>query len=162
VVQFWWGDMRILIRTIEIIVIALMGSITAVVIAEVALRDFAGMSLIITDEFGRNVMIWVAMLAAALVMHDDGHVRINLLEDMVPPPIAKFLSVIVGLIVLFFLGVLIYSSLIMMPSLSTQYTVTLGISVAWFYAALPISGLLMFGLTLRNIFLAIKPSRDNR
>ena len=161
-VQFWWGDMRMLIRTIEIIVIALMGSITAVVIAEVALRDFAGMSLIITDEFGRNVMIWVAMLAAALVMHDDGHVRINLLEDMVPPPIAKFLSVIVGLIVLFFLGVLIYSSLIMMPSLSTQYTVTLGISVAWFYAALPISGLLMFGLTLRNIFLAIKPSRDNR
>ena len=151
-----------LIRAIEIIVVALMGSITAVVIAEVALRNFAGMSLIITDEFSRNVMIWTAMLAAALVVHEDGHVRINLLEDMVPPPVAKLLSVLAGLIVLFFLGVLIYSSLILMPSLSTQYTVTLGISVVWFYAALPISGVLMFGLTLRNIFLAIKPSSGSR
>lgn len=151
-----------LIRAIEIIVVALMGSITAVVIAEVALRNFAGMSLIITDEFSRNVMIWTAMLAAALVVHEDGHVRINLLEDMVPPPVAKLLSVLAGLIVLFFLGVLIYSSLILMPSLSTQYTVTLGISVVWFYAALPISGVLMFALTLRNIFLAIKPSSGSR
>jgi TRAP-type C4-dicarboxylate transport system permease small subunit len=50
----------------------------------------------------------------------------------------------------------------LMPSLSTQYTVTLGISVVWFYAALPISGLLMFGLTLGNIFLAIKPPSDRR
>jgi len=154
--------MRVLIRAIEIIVVALMGSITAVVIAEVALRNFAGMSLIITDEFSRNVMIWTAMLAAALVVHEDGHVRINLLEDMVSPPVAKLLSVLAGLIVLFFLGVLIYSSLILMPSLSTQYTVTLGISVVWFYAALPISGVLMFGLTLRNIFLAIKPSSGSR
>jgi len=154
--------MRVLIRAIEIIVVALMGSITAVVITEVALRNFAGMSLIITDEFSRNVMIWTAMLAAALVVHEDGHVRINLLEDMVPPPVAKLLSVLAGLIVLFFLGVLIYSSLILMPSLSTQYTVTLGISVVWFYAALPISGVLMFGLTLRNIFLAIKPSSGSR
>jgi len=152
----------VLIRAIEIIVVALMGSITAVVIAEVALRNFAGMSLIITDEFSRNVMIWTAMLAAALVVHEDGHVRINLLEDMVPPPVAKLLSVLAGLIVLFFLGVLIYSSLILMPSLSTQYTVTLGISVVWFYAALPISGVLMFALTLRNIFLAIKPSSGSR
>ena len=151
-----------LIRAIEIIVVALMGSITAVVIAEVALRNFAGMSLIITDEFSRNVMIWTAMLAATLVVHEDGHVRINLLEDMVSPPVAKLLSVLAGLIVLFFLGVLIYSSLILMPSLSTQYTVTLGISVVWFYAALPISGVLMFGLTLRNIFLAIKPSSGSR
>ena len=151
-----------LIRAIEIIVVALMGSITAVVIAEVALRNFAGMSLIITDEFSRNVMIWTAMLAAALVVHEDGHVRINLLEDMVPPPVAKLLSVLAGLIVLFFLGVLIYSSLILMPSLSTQYTVTLGISVVWFYAALPISGVLLFGLTLRNIFLVIKPSSGSR
>jgi TRAP-type C4-dicarboxylate transport system permease small subunit len=154
--------MRGLIRTIEIIVIVLMGSITAVVIAEVALRNFVGMSLIITDEFSRNVMIWTAMLAATLVVHEDGHVRINLLEDMVPPPVAKLLSILAGLIVLFFLGVLIYSSLILMPSLSTQYTVTLGISVVWFYAALPISGLLMFGLTLGNIFLAIKPPSDRR
>ncbi len=151
-----------LIRAIEIIVVALMGSITAVVIAEVALRNFAGMSLIITDEFSRNVMIWTAMLAATLVVHEDGHVRINLLEDMVSPPVAKLLSVLAGLIVLFFLGVLIYSSLILMPSLSTQYTVTLGISVVWFYAALPISGVLMFGLTLRNIFLVIKPSSGSR
>jgi len=152
----------VLIRAIEIIVVALMGSITAVVIAEVALRNFAGMSLIITDEFSRNVMIWTAMLAATLVVHEDGHVRINLLEDMVSPPVAKLLSVLAGLIVLFFLGVLIYSSLILMPSLSTQYTVTLGISVVWFYAALPISGVLMFGLTLRNIFLVIKPSSGSR
>ncbi|MDH5748892.1 MAG: TRAP transporter small permease [Rhodospirillales bacterium] len=151
-----------LIRAIEVIVIVLMGSITVVVIAEVALRNFAGMSLIITDEFGRNVMIWTAMLAATLVMHEDGHVRIDLLEKRVSPLVAKILSVIAGLVVLFFLGVLIYSSFLLMPSLSSQFTITMGISVAWFYAALPISAILMFWLTLRNIFTAIKSISDYR
>jgi TRAP-type C4-dicarboxylate transport system permease small subunit len=37
----------------------------------------------------------------------------------------------------------------LMPSVRQQNTVTLGVSMIWFYAALPICGALMFLLTLR-------------
>ena len=43
----------ILIRAIELLVIVLMGTIMALVIAEVALRGLAGTSLIVTDELSR-------------------------------------------------------------------------------------------------------------
>jgi TRAP-type C4-dicarboxylate transport system permease small subunit len=38
-----------------------------------------------------------------------------------------------------------------MPSVRQQNTVTLGVSMIWFHAALPVCGSLMFLLTLRSI-----------
>lgn len=143
--------MRLLIRALELVVIALMGTISALVIAEVALRNLFGMSLIVTDELSRSLMVWTALLAATLLVHEDGHVRITLLTDALPPAPATALHVVAQLVVLCFLALLIVSSLSLMPSLREQNTVTLGVSIVWFYAALPITGALMFILTAHNL-----------
>jgi TRAP-type C4-dicarboxylate transport system permease small subunit len=142
---------RPLIRVLEWIVIGLMGTITLVVIAESAARGLLGVSLIVTSELSRYLMVWTAMLAAALLVPENGHIRITLLTDAVPPAAATVLHVVSELLVLFFLALVIVSSLRLMPSLLEQTTVTLGVSMAWFYAALPVAGALMFVLTVRSI-----------
>ncbi len=148
--------MKHLIRALEYIVIALMGTITALVIAEIALRDLFDTSLIVTDELSRHLMVWTAMLAATLLVHEDGHVRIVLLTDAVPPRVATILHVVSQFVVLCFLALLIVASLSLLPSQSEQYTVTLGLSIVWFYAALPVAGSLMFLLIVRNVVLRLK------
>jgi TRAP-type C4-dicarboxylate transport system permease small subunit len=142
-------DVRILIRTLELIVILLMGTITLLVIVEIALRNLAGTSLIITNELSRYLMVWTAMLTAVLLVYEDGHLRLTFLTDALPPRLARILYLVSELVVLSFLALLVVASVTLMPSVREQNTVTLGVSMAWFYAALPISGVLMFVLTLR-------------
>jgi TRAP-type C4-dicarboxylate transport system permease small subunit len=147
--------MRVLIRALEYAVTTLMGTIAILVIAEVALRNLASTSLIITDELSRYLMVWTAMLTATLLVHEDGHIRMTFLTDALPPLAAHVVYLVSELIVLCFLALLIVSSLMLMPSVREQNTVTLGVSMAWFYAALPVGGALMFVLTLRTAFLRL-------
>lgn len=138
------------IRLLEYAVIALMGVVTLSVIAEVAARGLVGTSLIVTDELSRYLMVWTAMLAAVLLVHEDGHVRIALVENLVGPRAGLVLHVISQLVVLAFFAVVVVASVIMMPSIAQQNTVTLGVSIMWFYLALPITLVLMAALTIRN------------
>jgi len=146
---------RILIRALEYAVTALMGTITLLVIVEIALRNLAGTSLIITNELSRYLMVWTAMLTATLLVYEDGHLRLTFLTDALPPLAARAVYLVSELVVLCFLALLVVASLMMMPSVREQNTVTLGVSMAWFYAALPIGGALMFFLTLRSTILRL-------
>jgi TRAP-type transport system small permease protein len=146
---------RILIRALEYVVTALMGTITLLVIVEIALRNLAGTSLIITDELSRYLMVWTAMLTATLLVYEDGHLRLTFLTDALPPAVARAVYLVSELVVLCFLALLVVASLMLMPSIREQNTVTLGVSMVWFYAALPIGGALMFVLTLRSTILRL-------
>lgn len=145
--------MRTLIRALELVVTLLMGAITLLVIVEIALRNLAGTSLIITNELSRYVMVWTAMLTAVLLVYEDGHLRLTFLTDALPPRWARVVYLVSELVVLSFLALLVVASVMLMPSVREQNTVTLGVSMAWFYAALPIGGALMFALTLRATIL---------
>jgi TRAP-type C4-dicarboxylate transport system permease small subunit len=143
--------MRALIRVLEWAVIALMGTITLLVIAEIALRNLASTTLIVTDELARYLMVWTAMLTATLLVHEDGHLRLTFLTDALPPRVARAVFVVADVVTLCFLALLVGASLALMPSVRQQNTVTLGVSMIWFHAALPVCGSLMFLFTLRSI-----------
>jgi TRAP-type C4-dicarboxylate transport system permease small subunit len=60
------------------------------------------------------------------------------------------------LITLSFLGTVAGASVALLVSVKEQNTVTLGVSMLWFYAALPVCASLMFGLTLRAMILRLR------
>jgi TRAP-type C4-dicarboxylate transport system permease small subunit len=143
---------RILIRALELLVIVLMGAVTLLVIAEVVLRAL-GTSLIVTDELSRYLMVWIAMLAATVLVHEDGHLRTTILPDALPPRAARAVYVVCDVVTLCFLGVVAGASVALIVQMKEQSTITLGVSMLWFYAALPVCASLMFGLTLRAMVL---------
>jgi TRAP-type C4-dicarboxylate transport system permease small subunit len=151
-----YAPVRILIRAIELLVILLMGTITLLIIAEVALRGLADTSLIITDELSRYLMIWTAMLAATVLVYEDGHLRTTVLPDALPPRAARALYVVCDVVTLCFLGVVAGASLALIVQMKEQNTITLGVSMLWFYAALPVCASLMFALTLRAMVLRLR------
>lgn len=147
--------MSIVIRTIEWVVIALVAAVTCLVFTEVVLRDTIGRSLIITEEASRYAMIWVAMLGSALLVAEDGHIRIDIVPAATPPWIKLVLTLLSQICVLGFLAVLTVMTLKIMPEVSRDKTVTLGVSMAVIYAAIPVSGVLMIAFTVLNMIGAV-------
>jgi TRAP-type C4-dicarboxylate transport system permease small subunit len=146
----------LLIRALELAVIVLMGTVTVLIIAEVALRGLASTSLIVTDELSRYLMIWTAMLAATVLVYEDGHLRTTILPDALPARAARALYLVCDVITLCFLGVVAGSSVALIVSVKEQNTITLGVSMLWFYAALPVCATLMFALTMRAMVLRFR------
>lgn len=155
--------MATLVRVIETIVILMMGVIVGVVIGETVMRGVFGVSLIITDELSRYLMVWTALLAAALLVFEDGHIRVALLPDSLSPMGRRIIYALSQLVVIAFLVAVIAASVMIMPSITKQKTVTLGLSMAWFYSALPVSCGLMVIFALRNLFLRLRdPSSPDK
>src|SRR6266705_2224997 len=119
-----------------------MATVAVVVVTEVILRYGAGTSLIITEELSRYGMIWVALLASVLVLREEGHIATGA-GGWLGPRGQRALRVVAELLSLLFLIVLAVAGLQVLPAQRDQDTLTLGVTIFWFYLALPVSALLM-------------------
>lgn len=119
-----------------------MAVVAAVVVTEVILRYAVGRSLIITEELSRYGMIWVALLASVLVLHEDGHIASGA-TGWLGPRGRRTVRVVTELLSLLFLLVIAVAGLQVLPAQRDQDTLTLGVTIFWFYLALPLSALLM-------------------
>src|SRR5216117_971622 len=107
-----------------------MATVAVVVVTEVILRYGAGTSLIITEELSRYGMIWVALLASVLVLREEGHIATGA-GGWLGPRGQRALRVVA------------VAGLQVLPAQRDQDTLTLGVTIFWFYLALPVSALLM-------------------
>ena len=119
-----------------------MTVVATVVVTEVILRYGAGRSLIITEELSRYGMIWVALLASVLMLRDEGHIATGATGWLAPRG-QRVMRVVAELLSLLFLLVLAIAGLQVLPAQLDQQTLTLGVTIFWFYLALPVSALLM-------------------
>jgi TRAP-type C4-dicarboxylate transport system permease small subunit len=119
-----------------------MAVVATAVVAEVILRYVAGRSLIFTEELSRYGMVWVALLAAVLVMRDEGHIASGATGSL-GPRAQRVAGVLADLLSLLFLLVLGVAGLQVLPAQLDQDTLTLGVTIFWCYLALPVGALLM-------------------
>ncbi|MGE0719195.1 MAG: TRAP transporter small permease [Alphaproteobacteria bacterium] len=141
---------------INVLVVVLLTAVVVLVTLEVALRYLFLESLVIADELSRYLMIWVAFLGAALCVRDDLHVRILVLVAMLRGRARRAIETIAGLGSCAFLAVLLYEGARILPSVRDQDTTTLGVSIMWFYLAMPVGSALML------VFLAAAIVRGRR
>jgi len=119
-----------------------MATVATVVVVEVILRYALGTSLIITEELSRYGMIWVALLASVLVLREEGHIATGA-TGWLGPRGQRAIRLVAELLSLLFLLVLAVAGLQVLPGQLDQDTLTLGVTIFWFYLALPVSALLM-------------------
>ena len=143
--------MKYLFRFLEWAVIALLGVIVVAVIAEVFLRGLLSVSIVIHEELTRYLMIWVAMLGSVLLTREGGHISIRILPELLDARPAAIVLGLSDLIVIFFLAVFSYASATNLPNIVGQETITLGVGMVWFHAALPVGGILMLSIAVANL-----------
>lgn len=134
--------LRPLVRALEALVLLGMAVVAVVVIAEVLLRYSIGWSLIVTEELSRYGMIWVALLGAVLVLREDGHLATGGLAGLGRGG-RRVARAVVDLLSLLFLVVLAVAGLQTLPDQLDQQTLTLPVTIFWFYLAIPVCALLM-------------------
>lgn len=153
--------MKRLIRAIELIVIGLMGVVAAIVFGEVVGRGLLGRSLIVTDELSRYLMIWVVLLGGVLLVRENGHIRVDIVVSAMPPAWRRIVLTLADLLSLAFLVTLTVVSALTTLEMRSQHTITLGVPMALFYAALPVGGALMSALVARDLVGRISARRPD-
>lgn len=148
-------------KALEVTTAALVALITVLVTLEVVLRGFFDISLIVVDEGSRYLMIWIVMLAGALVAQTDEHIRIEMIPARTPFAVRKALRIASQILVMLFLVILIAASLSILPGMKGDRTVTLGISMFPVYLALPVGGGLMLLVTAWNTWRILGARTDD-
>lgn len=149
------------VRVVELVVTLTMGIVVSIVIAEVFARGLFGMSLIVTDEVSRYLMVWTAMLAAVLLVHENGHMQISIVSNQLRGRSRAIAQGFSYLVAAAFTVMIIVTTWQILPSLSRQNMITLGIPISWAYAAMPVAGVLMLPLLLRKAWFAFRGDKPS-
>ena len=125
--------------------------IVVVGFSQVLFRFAFHISLAWSEEVVRYVFIWSVFLTAALAFNLDSHIVIDFMITWYPPRLKRLAAliawgcVIVGLIILFVLGI----QLIQAPSVRFQKSPAMEIPMTIPYAAIPVGCVLMMVNVLR-------------
>lgn len=154
--------MRALARCVTSVLEALtlvgMSVVSLTIVVEVILRYGFSSSLIFTEELSRYTMVWVAFLGGVIALRDGAHVATGGIGDRFGPTVGKVASVVADGLALVFLVVLAWASIQTLPNQLDQYTITLNISIFWFYLAIPVGAVLMALVIVGRRFGVIEPA----
>lgn len=99
-----------------------------------------------TDELSRYMMIWVGMLGAAYVAGKNEHLAIDILLTSLKVKSQKKLMIIISFCIMIFAVVVMMiggANLVYITFILGQKSATLQIPLAYVYAIIPFSGLLV-------------------
>ena len=144
-------------------ILILIGTVTIGIVA----RYVVGRPLSWTNDLAMFFYVWLSFIAASLVMRTEGHYKIALVYDMLPPVVRTIVYVLTEVGKLVFLYVFITASFRVLPrQFNMQETVSLRISKAAHTLAVT-SGFVLLaiqgvsGLLLRFVDTRINKTQEN-
>jgi TRAP-type C4-dicarboxylate transport system permease small subunit len=144
------------------LLVGLFALLVVVVIWGVVSRYVLGDQASWSEELARLLMVWLALLGAALVCREDKHLGLDVVVRSWPAPVQR-LAQIFG-----YAAIMIFAALILgwggwqiveQRFASGQTLPALEVSRAWFYLALPVSGVLTTAFMVEALWdcLRLKP-----
>lgn len=114
----------------------------AILILQIAARQLFDTPLIWSEELARLIFVYVGLLGISIAIRKQQHVLVDFIFNQLPPKIKKWVfSATQGIIFICLLLFLHYG--IVLVQRASFEIVSLGISMKWLYAALPVITLLM-------------------
>jgi TRAP-type C4-dicarboxylate transport system permease small subunit len=133
------------------IIFLLMAVMATLVFVNVIARYLLNFSIIWAEEVSQYLMIWIAYLGAGLALREARHVAIEMLQDRLPPAMGRRMRMIIGGLMLAFLGTVTVLGFQFAFFVWSQETPVLNISLGIPSLAIPI-GALLFSAHLVLIF----------
>ncbi|MBL8700416.1 MAG: TRAP transporter small permease [Alphaproteobacteria bacterium] len=130
---------------------AAMAATLVVMATQVFLRYVLNQSLIWSEELSRYLLIAMVFLGTATATRRDQHIRIDLIDHLLPAALARGLRRATDLLVLAYLAYVAWSSIEMLAIFSTQPSSALGVPMAVPYGAVTVG----FGLAALRLVLGL-------
>lgn len=113
-----------------------------------------------TDELATFLLIWIAMLGAALAHRQGAHLGVNYLVTRLDAQVARWVVRFVHVMVIVFAAVaMVYGGTVLVQDRfrSGQVLPALGWSKAWMYLAVPVAGVFIVGYSVRELLWPTPP-----
>ncbi len=140
-----------LYRTVEAATVAILAGYVAILVVQVVLRYVFNSSLVWSDEIIRFGLVWNVMLGAALVSLRDGHIRVDILENLLPYRARRFTQFLIHLVSLAFLLLLLFFGWKFAVRGAVQSAPVTALSMAYAYSAIAVGAALMAFFTVVTI-----------
>jgi TRAP-type C4-dicarboxylate transport system permease small subunit len=129
-------------KVTEIVAICLFVALTGIVGIEVFRRYLIGVSFPWSDELARYLMIWVAFLGIGLGCRRERHVGFFVVVNLLPQGLRGVISIFLRCSIMVFLTLVGLGFYRILPVLAIETSPSLGVSMFWFYLAVPVMCLL--------------------
>ena len=101
---------RFAIRTVEWLLIGLLGIMVVLVFGNVVLRYGFNSGIVFSEEVSRFVFMWLTLLGALLAMHENGHLGMNSVIVALPVAGQRVLRFVSDLLMLICCGMLAHGT----------------------------------------------------
>jgi TRAP-type C4-dicarboxylate transport system permease small subunit len=142
---------RCLVAVNRAIIFIMMAVMSTLVFVNVVARYAFNFSIIWAEEVSQYLMIWIAYLGAGLALREGRHVALEILHDRLSAPVSRTVRIVVGGLVLAFLGAVTIFGFQFALFVWNQETPVLNISLGIPTLAIPI-GTLLFAVHLVLMF----------
>lgn len=117
--------------------VLLLAAYFVAVLLQVFFRYVLNDSIFWAEEFVRAALIWGVMVASALVAASRNHIRVELLESVLPPAGRRVVVFVSNALSLAFCLILLYAGVELVDRTWFQLSPMLEIPKWWVYAAIP-------------------------
>ena len=96
-----------------------------------------------TEELCLLCMVWIALISITLCIRDDSHMKMDLIDMFVSERAVDYIRVLDGIILVVFSAMMVKYGIVLWKLKWGSHMTGLPMSGAWFYAVLPLSGVLL-------------------
>jgi tripartite ATP-independent transporter DctM subunit len=138
-------------RLLEVTAGLLIGAMTVLVTIQVFARYVLNDTPPWSEELCRYLFVWASFLGACLAMGRAAHLGVDSLVVRLPAPVREALRHAVTGLVALFAGMLVWQGAALVPAMATQRSPSMGISLMYVFAAIPVAGAIMLALQIREL-----------
>lgn len=152
-----------LTKSLGICLVVLLVIMTVTMTMQVFFRFVLNTGLTWSDELSRYCMIYVTLLGMAMIVGDNEHIAIEVLDMFVSPAVLKWIRVLRVLFSLAFFVIVILSSFKSMAIAATNVSTSMGIPMTWIYGIFPVgfSLAILYGIVVFLKILTPSKSAEN-
>lgn len=110
------------------------------IVVNVAMRYVAGRPIVFAEELAAILLVWLALVAISISIHDRNQIGVTLVVDLLPAKTRKLMDVVVWALVAAMLGLLLKAGItwVRSPAVSFEQIITTGWPKAPFFWIFPI------------------------
>jgi TRAP-type C4-dicarboxylate transport system permease small subunit len=134
---------HIIEQVVNRIAIVLFSVIFITMLLQIFFRYVLNAPLVWTEELCRYLFIWICFMGWTIALRQKSHIRINFFIERLPHSLRKIVTLVFQLLIFVFLIQLLRYGIAMTARSFSVPTITLYISWAYVYLAVPLSAAIM-------------------
>lgn len=153
---------RAIVRFVRWLIIAIFAIMIAVTFAQVISRYVLLAPLAWSEELARYCFVWIVFLGATLGLERGVHIGVDILTNLLPVVLRRWLQRLNEVLILAFTLVIITASLPVVEANRLQYSPALGFQMAKVYLAIPLGMAVIALLVLGKLAEAFRREAHGR